>query len=93
MAEHHTRLKPFAMPIKHNAYHPSPLEYDYMEKEILMLQNLGYIKRCKATWVMIVIMVKKKYTTDFRMCIEYRSLNKEMLIENYPIPQVDDILN
>ena len=81
------------MPIKHNAYRPSPLEHDYMEKEILMLQNLGCIERCEATWVMPIIMVKKKDTIDLRMCIDYRSLNKEMLIENYPIPRIDDILN
>ena len=26
------------------------------------------------------------------MCIDYRALNKEILIENYPIPRVDDVL-
>ena len=41
---------------------------------------------------MPVIMVKKKDTTDLRMCIDYRSLNKEMIIENYPFPRVEDIL-
>ena len=41
---------------------------------------------------MPVIMVKKDNGYDLRMCIDYRSLNKEMLVENYPIPRVDDIL-
>ena len=57
-----------------------------------MLENLGCIERCEATWVMPVIMVKKKDTTDLRMCIDYRSLNKFMIVENYPIPRIDDIL-
>ena len=26
------------------------------------------------------------------MCIDYRSLNMEMVIENYPIPRIDDVL-
>lgn len=57
-----------------------------------MLERLGCIERCEATWVMPVIMVKKKDTTDLRMCIDYRSLNKSMIVENYPIPRIDDIL-
>ena len=57
-----------------------------------MLESLGCIERCEATWVMPVIMVKKKDTTDLRMCIDYRSLNKNMIVENYPIPRIDDIL-
>ena len=81
------------MPIRHNAYRPSPKEYDFMEKEINMLLALGCIERCEATWVMPIIMVKKKDTTNLRMCIDYRSLNKDMVVENYPIPRVDDVLN
>ena len=38
-------------------------------------------------------MVKKKDITDLRMCIDFRPLNKEMLIENYPIPRIDEILS
>ena len=64
-----------------------------MEEEIEMLLKLGCIERCEATWVMPVIMVKKKDTPDLRMCIDFRSLNKDMIIENYPIPRVDDVLS
>ena len=38
-------------------------------------------------------MVKKKDTTDLRMCIDFRALNKEMIVENYPIPRIDEILS
>ena len=41
---------------------------------------------------MPVIMVRKKDTTDLRMCIDFRPLNKEMIVENYPIPRIDEIL-
>ena len=63
-----------------------------MDKELNMLLEHKCIERCEANWVMPVIMVKKKDTNDLRMCIDFRSLNKDMLIENYPIPRVDDIL-
>ena len=64
-----------------------------MEKEIKTLESLGCIERCEATWAMPVIMVKKKDTSDLRMCIDYRALNNSMVIENYPIPRIDYILN
>lgn len=57
-----------------------------------MLQELDCIERCEATWVMPTIMVKKKDTTDLRMCIDFTSLNKDMIVENYPIPRIDEIL-
>ena len=62
-------------------------------KEIEMLNKLGCIERCEATWVMPVIMVKKKDTTNLRMCIDFRSLNKDMIVENYPILRIDNVLN
>ena len=58
-----------------------------------MLEKIGCIERCKATWVMPVITVKKKDTTDLCMCIDFRSLNKDMIVENYPIPRIDYISN
>ena len=81
------------MLVRHNAYRCSPKELEYMEKEIETLLNLGCIERCEATWVMPVIMVKKKDTTDLRMCIDFRSLNKDMVVENYPIPRIDYVLS
>ena len=41
---------------------------------------------------MPVIMVRKKDTIDLRMCIDFRPLNKEMIVETYPIPRIDEIL-
>ena len=58
-----------------------------------MLESLGVIERCEATWFMTVIMVKKKDTTDLRMCIDFCSLNKDMIVENYPIPRIDYVLD
>ena len=73
----------------------TPKEYQkeptFTEINTLLLRDC--IEPCEATWVMPVIMVKKKGTTDLRMCIDFRSLNKDMIIENYPIPRVDEILS
>ena len=92
IAKHNIRMKSEAVPIKHNPYRCSLKETDFLKKEIDYLLELGCIERYEATWVM-PIMVKKKDTTDLRMCIDYRSLNKEIIIENYPLPRIKDILS
>ena len=92
LAKHNIRIQPNAIPIRHNPYRYSPKENEFLAKEIEMLLSLDCIERCEATWVMPVIMVKKKDTTDLRMCIDFRSLNKDMIVENYPIPRVDYVL-
>ena len=79
--------------MRHNPYRYLPKEDEFLMKEIEMLHKLGCIERCKATWVMPVIMVKKKDTIDLRMCIDFWSLNKDMIVENYPIPRIDYVLN
>ena len=86
-------MLPNAVPVRHNPYRLSPKEHEFMEKELKMLEELFCIERCEATWVMPVIMVKKKDTSDLRMCIDFRALNKSMVIENYPIPRIDYILS
>ena len=82
-----------AVPVRHNPYRLSPKEYEFMEKEPKILEELDCIERCETTWVMPFIMVKKKDTFDLRMCIDFRALNKSMVIENYPIPRIDYILS
>ena len=86
-------MLPNVVPIRHNPYRLSPKEHEFMEKELKMLQELGCIERCEAFWVLPIIMVKKKDTSDLRMCIDFRALNKSMVIENYPIPRIDYILS
>ena len=74
-------------------YKYSPKEFSFMEKECNMLETLSCIERAQLTWAMPVIMVKKANTTDLRMCIDFRPLNRVMEIENYPIPRIDEILS
>ena len=60
IAKHIIRMNKDAVLVKHNAYRCSPKEKEFLEKEIDLLETLGCIERCEATWVMPLIMVKKK---------------------------------
>ena len=86
-------MLPNAVLIRHNPYRLSLKEHEFMEKELKMLEELGCIERCEATCVMPIIMVKKKDTSDLHKCIDFRALNKSMVIENYPIPRINYILS
>jgi hypothetical protein len=37
-------------------------------------------------------MVPKKYDT-WKMCVDYRALNKIMVKNRYPLPRIDDLLD
>ncbi|GBP03951.1 Transposon Tf2-6 polyprotein [Eumeta japonica] len=50
---------------------------DYLEK--------GYIRPSESEFASPIVLVKKK-TGELRMCVDYRTLNKMTLRDNYPIP-------
>ena len=80
--------KPFNCPSRRLAYsEKSKLQIfidEYLEK--------GYIRPSESEFVSPIMLVKKN-TGDIRMCVDYRTLNKVTLKDNYPIPLIDDLLD
>ncbi|GJW51486.1 putative reverse transcriptase domain-containing protein [Tanacetum coccineum] len=52
----------------------------------------GFIFRSSSPWGALVLFVKKKYGC-FRMCIDYRELNKLTIKNRYPLPRIDDLFD
>jgi hypothetical protein len=43
-------------------------------------------------WGAPVLFVKKKYGT-FRLCIDYRKINKTTIKNKYPLPRINDLFD
>lgn len=56
-----------------------------------LLQN-GIVQPSSSSYASPVVLVRKK-TGDYRLCIDYRALNKKTVRENYPMPLIDDQLD
>nr|GEU71916.1 reverse transcriptase domain-containing protein [Tanacetum cinerariifolium] len=63
--------------------------------ETLIIQcdrNRGFIRPSTLPWGAPVLFVKKK-DGSFRMCIDYRELNKHTVKNRYPLPMIADLLD
>ncbi|GKG30975.1 hypothetical protein Tco_0423463, partial [Tanacetum coccineum] len=62
-----------------------------MKELSVQLQELlekGFIHPSSSPWGASVLFVKKK-DESFRMCIDYRELNKLTIKNRYPLPRID----
>ncbi|GJY09767.1 putative reverse transcriptase domain-containing protein [Tanacetum coccineum] len=56
------------------------------------LQDKDFIRPSHSPWGAPVLFVKKK-DDSFRMCINYRELNKLTVKNRYPLPRIDDLFD
>nr|GEY45652.1 hypothetical protein [Tanacetum cinerariifolium] len=66
-----------------------PIVQDFPEKEIF---DKGFIRPSSSPWGALVLLVKKK-DGSFRMCINYRELNKLTVRNRYSLQRIDDLFD
>ncbi|GJU12679.1 putative reverse transcriptase domain-containing protein [Tanacetum coccineum] len=74
---------------------PPRLALSEMKELSIQLQELlekGFIHSSSSPWGAPVLFVKKKYGS-FRMCIDYRELNKLTVKNRYPLLRIDDLFD
>ncbi|GJT40864.1 putative reverse transcriptase domain-containing protein [Tanacetum coccineum] len=82
--EFRIKLIPGAMPVAKSPYRLAPFELEELSGQLRELQNKGFIRPSLSPWGAPVLFVKKK-DGSFRMCIDYRELNK-LTIKNRYLP-------
>ncbi|GJU54641.1 putative reverse transcriptase domain-containing protein [Tanacetum coccineum] len=85
-------LNPGAIPVAKSPYRLTPSELEEFSGQLKELQDKGFIRPSSLSWGAPVLFVKKK-DESFRMCIDYRELNKLTIKNRYPLPRVDDLFD
>ncbi|KAG8472804.1 hypothetical protein CXB51_034687 [Gossypium anomalum] len=73
-------------------YRMAPKELVELKAQIQELLDRGFIRPSVSPWGAPVLFVKKKDGT-MQMCINYRQLNKLMIMNKYPLPRIDDLFD
>ncbi|GKB79695.1 putative reverse transcriptase domain-containing protein, partial [Tanacetum coccineum] len=63
-----------------------------LSTQLQELADRGFIRPSTSPWGAPVLFVKKK-DGSFRMCIDYRELNKLTVKNRYPLPRIDDLFD
>nr|GEV82621.1 putative reverse transcriptase domain-containing protein [Tanacetum cinerariifolium] len=70
----------------------SPSEMKELSVQLQELLEKGFICSSSSLWGAPVLFVKKK-DRSFRMCIDYRELNKLTVKNRYPLSRIDDLFD
>nr|GFC50969.1 putative reverse transcriptase domain-containing protein [Tanacetum cinerariifolium] len=83
---------PGAAPVARAPYRLAPSEMKELLDQLHELSDKGFIIPSSSPWGAPVLFVKKK-DGSFRMCIDYRELNKLTVKNRYPLPRIDDLFD
>ena len=85
-------LEPGTRPISIPPCRMTPAELRELKSQLQELLGKGFIRPSTSPWGAPVLFVKKK-DWSFRMCIDYRQLNKVTIKNKYPIPRIGDLFD
>lgn len=89
--KHRIYLERNTLPIKQKYYNCNPATKKILQEQLKELIKKGFVRESKSPWSSPVLLTKKK-TGDFRMCIDYRKLNEKTKKDAFPLPQINSIL-
>ncbi|GJR37887.1 putative reverse transcriptase domain-containing protein [Tanacetum coccineum] len=85
-------LVPKAIPVAKSPFRLAPSEMEELSGQLKELQDKGFIRPSSLPCEAPVLFVKKK-DGSFRMCIDYRELNKLTIKNRYLLPRIDDLFD
>ena len=85
-------LEPGTRPISIPPYRMAPAELRELKAQLQELLGKGFIRPSASPWGAPILFVKKK-DGSFKMCIDYRQVNKVTVKNKYPLPRIDDLFD
>ena len=90
--DHKIELLPGSIPPSKAPYRLNQQELVELKRQLTELMERGYIRPSKSPFGAPVLFVSKK-NGKFRMCVDYRALNKITVKNNYPLSRADDLMD
>ncbi|GKA55259.1 reverse transcriptase [Tanacetum coccineum] len=90
--DHQIPFMPNTPPINMRPYKHPPNQKNTIEGMVKELMDSGVIRASQSPFSSPIIMVKKKDGT-WRMCIDYRQLNKHIVKDKFPIPMIEGLID
>nr|GEV32946.1 putative reverse transcriptase domain-containing protein [Tanacetum cinerariifolium] len=85
-------LVPGAAPVARAPYRLASLELQELSTQLQEISDKGFIRPSFSPWGAPVLFVKKK-DGSFRMCIDYRVLNKMTMKNRCPLSRIDNLFD
>jgi predicted aspartyl protease len=79
-------------PISKRPYKMSVEELKEFKKQLVELQEAGYILPSSSPWGAPVLFLQKKDGSQ-KMCVDYSSLNDVTIKNKYPLPRIEDLFD
>ncbi|GKD32257.1 putative mitochondrial protein [Tanacetum coccineum] len=90
--DHHIPLLPNTSLINIRPYRHPPNQKDAIKLMVKELLDSGVIRPSQSPFSSTIVMVKKK-DGSWRMCIDYRQLNKHTVKYKFPIPMIEELID
>jgi hypothetical protein len=89
---HKIEVHPWSTPLAKAPYRLNQKRLEDFKRQINELMEWGYVHLSSSPYGTLVLFVGKK-DEKLRMCIDYQTLNKITIKNNYPLPRIDDLFN
>jgi hypothetical protein len=94
LAEHKIDVNKGSKPIKQRLRRFSSDKKKAIKKEITKLMTTEFIREIlHPDWLANPILVQKKNTVEWRMCVDYMDLNKHCPKDPFELPRIDQIVD
>ena len=94
LVEHKLDLNLGSKPVKQRLQQLSPDKKATIKKEITKILVAEFIREIlHPDWLANPVLVQKKNSKEWRMCIDYTDLNKHYLKDPFGLPRIDQIID
>jgi hypothetical protein len=94
LIEHSLNVDPKATPKRQHLRRFTDNRRDAIKKELAKLLAAGFIREVfHLEWLTNPVLVRKKNSNKWRMCVYYTDLNKHCLKDPFGLPRIDEVID